>query len=1676
MIDNSHLTMHQCIFKENTATYVGGATYIQNSHSLFESCIFEKNKVNSVQQNANGGAISATGANTDITIKQCLFKGNTATYLGGATHIQSSHSLFESCIFEKNKAYSLQQNASGGAISATGANTDITIKQCLFKGNTATYSGGAIIMVKTRGIFVNCTFEKNSAESSLQRVTFGGAVCALDNSDMTMHQCGFKDNIATGTGGATFIQNSHSLFESCIFEKNKAYSLQQNVSGGAISATGANTDITIKQWLFKGNTATYSGGAIKMLRTRGIFVNCTFEKNSVESSLQSVDFGGAVCVIDNSHLTMHQCIFKENTATYVGGATHIQNSHSLFESCIFEKNKVNSLQQNVSGGAISATGANTDITIKQCLFKGNTATYSGGAIKMQRTRGIFVNCTFEKNSVESSPQSVDFGGAVCVIDNSHLTMHQCIFKENTATYVGGATYIQNSHSLFESCIFEKNKVNSVQQNANGGAISATGANTDITIKQCLFKGNTATYLGGATHIQNSHSLFESCIFEKNNVNNLQQNASGGAISATGANTDITIKQCLFKGNTATYSGGAIHMQKTRGIFVNCTFEKNSAESSLQRVAFGGAVCVIDNSHLTMHQCIFKENTATYVGGATYIQNSHSLFESCIFEKNKVSSLQQNASGGAIIAAGANTDITIKQCFFRGNTATYSGGAIEMQRTRGIFVNCTFEKNSAESSLQRVTFGGAVCALDNSDMTMHQCGFKDNIATGTGGATFIQNSHSLFESCIFEKNKAYSLQQNVSGGAISATGANTDITIKQWLFKGNTATYSGGAIKMLRTRGIFVNCTFEKNSVESSLQSVDFGGAVCVIDNSHLTMHQCIFKENTATYVGGATHIQNSHSLFESCIFEKNKVNSLQQNVSGGAISATGANTDITIKQCLFKGNTATDSGGAIKMQRTRGIFVNCTFEKNSVESSLQSVDFGGAVCVIDNSHLTMHQCIFKENTATYVGGATYIQNSHSLFESCIFEKNKVNSVQQNANGGAISATGANTDITIKQCLFKGNTATYSGGAIKMQRTRGIFVNCTFEKNSVESSLQSVDFGGAVCVIDNSHLTMHQCIFKENTATYVGGATYIQNSHSLFESCIFEKNKVNSVQQNANGGAISATGANTDITIKQCLFKGNTATYLGGATHIQNSHSLFESCIFEKNNVNNLQQNASGGAISATGANTDITIKQCLFKGNTVTYSGGAIHMQKTRGIFVNCTFEKNSAESSLQRVAFGGAVCALDNSDLTMHQCGFKDNTATGTGGATFILNSHSLFESCIFEKNKVSSLQQNASGGAIIAAGANTDITIKQCFFRGNTATYSGGAIIMVKTRGIFVNCTFEKNSAESSLQRVTFGGAVCALDNSDMTMHQCGFKDNIATGTGGATFIQNSHSLFESCIFEKNKAYSLQQNVSGGAISATGANTDITIKQWLFKGNTATYSGGAIKMLRTRGIFVNCTFEKNSVESSLQSVDFGGAVCVIDNSHLTMHQCIFKENTATYVGGATHIQNSHSLFESCIFEKNKVNSLQQNVSGGAISATGANTDITIKRCLFKGNTATYSGGAIKMQRTRGIFVNCTFEKNSVESSLQSVDFGGAVCVIDNSHLTMHQCIFKENTATYVGGATYIQNSHSLFESCIFEKNKVSNSGGAITATYKSAGKGGACGIQQSQSSFENCTFEGKV
>ena len=1637
-ISNSNITVLHCLFKENTATYSGGAIIMLKTRGSFVNCTFERNSAKSLPHKmAYGGAISS-GDRSNITVQQTLFKENTATFSGGAIDMRKTRGSFVNCTFERNTAKSIPHKmAYGGAISS-GDRSNITVQQSLFKENTATYIGGAIHMQKTQGSFVNCTFERNSAKSLLNRNTNGGAISSGDRSNITVQQSLFKENTATYSGGAVYMQKTRSSFVSCTFERNSAKNLQHKMAYGGAISSGDRSHITVQQSLFKENTATYSGGAINMRKTLGSFVNCTFERNSAKSLPHKMAYGGAIHSGDRSNIAVQQTLFKENIATYIGGAIHMQKTQGSFVNCTFERNSAKSLlnKKGTTGGAISS-GDRSNITVQLSLFKENTETYSGGAIDMQKTLSSFVNCTFEGNSAKGLPHKMAYGGAISSGDRSNITVQQSLFKENTATYIGGAIHMQKTQGSFVNCTFERNSAKSLlNRNTNGGAISS-GDRSNITVQQSLFKENTATYSGGAVYMQKTRSSFVSCTFERNFAKNLQHKmAYGGAISS-GDRSHITVQQSLFKENTATYIGGAIHMQKTQGSFVNCTFERNSAKSLLNKKGTtGGAISSGDRSNITVQQSLFKENTATYIGGAIHMQKTQGSFVNCTFERNSAKSLlnKKGTTGGAI-SSGDRSNITVQQSLFKENTATYSGGAIDMQKTLSSFVNCTFEGNSAKGLPHKMAYGGAISSGDRSNITVQQSLFKENTATYSGGAIDMQKTLGSFVNCTFERNSAKSLPHKMAYGGAIHSGDRSNIAVQQTLFKENIATYIGGAIHMQKTQGSFVNCTFERNSAKSLLNKKGTtGGAISSGDRSNITVQLSLFKENTETYSGGAIDMQKTLGSFVNCTFEGNSERGLPHKMAYGGAISSGDRSNITVQQSLFKENTATYSGGAIHMRKTQGSFVNCTFERNSAKSLPHKMAYGGAIHSGDRSNIAVQQTLFKENIATYIGGAIHMQKTQGSFVNCTFERNSAKSLlnKKGTTGGAISS-GDRSNITVQLSLFKENTATYSGGAIDMQKTLSSFVNCTFEGNSAKGLPHKMAYGGAISSGDRSNITVQQNLFKENTATYMGGAIDMQKTRGSFVNCTFERNTAKGLPNKmAYGGAISS-GDRSNITVQQSLFKENRATYSSGAIDMRKTRGSFLNCTFEKNSAKSLlNKKATGGAISVGRSN--ITVQQSLFKENTVTYIGGAIHMQKTQGSFLNCTFERNSAKSLLNRNTGGGAISSGDRSNITVQQSLFKENTATYMGGAIVMQKIRASFVNCTFERNTAKGLPHKMAYGGAIFSFDRSNITVQQSLFKENTATYSGGAITMRKTRVSFVNCTFERNSAKSLLNRNTNGGAISSGDRSNITVQQSLFKENTATYSGGAVYMQKTRSSFVSCTFERNSAKNLQHKMAYGGAISSGDRSHITVQQSLFKENTATYSGGAIDMQKTLSSFVNCTFEGNSAKGLPHKMAYGGAISSGNRSNITVQQSLFKENIATFMGGAIDMRKTRGSFLNCTFDRNSAKSLlNKKATGGAIHS-GDRSNITVQQSLFKENTATYSGGAIDMQKTLSSFVNCTFERNFVKCHPEKGDFGGAICARDFSYLTVHQCIFKENRAATTGGATFIQDSHSSFKNCTFE------------------------------------------
>lgn len=141
-------------------------------------------------------------------------------------------------------------------------------------------------------------------------------------------------------------------------------------------------------------------------------------------------------------------------------------------------------------------------------------------------------------------------------------------------------------------------------------------------------------------------------------------------------------------------------------------------------------------------------------------------------------------------------------------------------------------------------------------------------------------------------------------------------------------------------------------------------------------------------------------------------------------------------------------------------------------------------------------------------------------------------------------------------------------------------------------------------------------------------------------------------------------------------------------------------------------------------------------------------------------------------------------------------NSSNDGGGAVEVIDSGALFVQCIFENNRA-----DYFGAAIAIRGASSPQFIN-CLFRGNgtgdgiaAKPFGGGAVYLYGGTATFTNCLFHGNRAGD-------GGAVFMVFGT-ASFHNCTLADNSAQiGYGGAVVDPEGRATFNNSILWGNTA----------------------------------------------------------------------------------------------------------------------------------------------------------------------------------------------------------------------------------------------------------------------------------
>eukprot|EP00210_Caulerpa_lentillifera_P002965 g2831.t1 len=429
------------------------------------------------------------------------------------------------------------------------------------------------------------------------------------------------------------------------------------------------------------------------LNTSAVVVNSTNGEDEFNFSVQFTDVefvknGRKDLPVAGSGLRVSAC--SENHCPFVS----VNISDSLFEG-----------NRGDQGPAVFAE--HTELYINRSEFRGNEASFSGGAIQIQGQRSkleidssVFSNntCAFNLSTTSGMDAITNAsvrreGGAINAWDVISVLLRNSVFTNNIACYGGGAiTFMSRDLNLGQSqststfdmknCSFVNNSahcpetsVNGIQQlsaslEQSGGALSSYSEGTIPThwsIRDSRFIGNQGDN-GGALYIV-SRSLLNHSIIGSEFINNVCD-TSGGAILMVEGHLHIvgvTITNCR-----ALYGGG-IMLLRTSSMHARALTPLRPTVFESNEAFYGGGLLCSAQSTIELFEVEFRNNTAFHQGGAVRLDDSllPIFVHGGTFENNRA------LLGGAMgISAAANITLTSfngRRTIFKNNSALVGGG-------------------------------------------------------------------------------------------------------------------------------------------------------------------------------------------------------------------------------------------------------------------------------------------------------------------------------------------------------------------------------------------------------------------------------------------------------------------------------------------------------------------------------------------------------------------------------------------------------------------------------------------------------------------------------------------------------------------------------------------------------------------------------------------------------------------------------------------------------------------------------------------------------------------------------------------------------------------------------------------------------------------------------------------
>jgi len=456
-----------------------------------------------------------------------------------------------------------------------------------------------------------------------------------------------------------------------------------------------------------------------------------------------------------------------------------------------------------------------------------------------------------------------------------------------------------------------------------------------------------------------------------------------------------------------------------------------------------------------------DTSKSYSGGAIFVTSTTDINSNIILSNCRIANCRAVEASGIYLNGGGAANVTISRTVFenchaidKGISSTYGG----LIRTNG---NGKYKMTISDSVIRNNTsfrFGGGIywnANTQSSMLTIDDCHILGNSAGMRGGGIFLEGNNISIQA------SEGTLTEALTTGNINNEG------ITGTLIQGNDAGDYGGGL------------CFKTYSNSSNISVED---TIVTLSNN------IIFNQNTATNGASIAFVLDSSDNY-----------------------VEGAKFEFNINGSYFTNNVATNSGGAMYIQKNRSDYITQTNIIKGIFSNNQAIN-GGAICITTAEGLSnvakdtviigtsgdANEQIFIENNQATNGGGIFISNGDITMNGGLISKN--NSI----DGGAVYITDGKFLMTSGEITY--NVASNEGGAV--YANGGSIVigikDCTDENNLHESqkthpivSENVAVYGGGGFMTDGT-LTMYCGTIRGNTSNNEGTGNNIYMNGGSFE--------------------------------------------------------------------------------------------------------------------------------------------------------------------------------------------------------------------------------------------------------------------------------------------------------------------------------------------------------------------------------------------------------------------------------------------------------------------------------------------------------------------------------------------------------------------------------------------------